>query len=226
MSSTESLRAAVQVIADTAVKNEQYFCELDAVAGDGDFGYSLARGFESVLANWDTLDGASPSSFLRGVATTLATRLGGTSGPIWSTGFLRAGAAVKDHVELDLADVHAMIDAAIAGIQQRGGAAAGDKTLLDALYPLRDELAAASTRPGAPPSEVAVAVAAAARRGAAHTKELQASRGRASYVGERSIGHEDPGAVAIAVMAENIAQLWTPGAATNPSNPHNEEPAR
>ncbi|MGH3641379.1 MAG: dihydroxyacetone kinase subunit DhaL [Mycobacterium sp.] len=209
MSSIELVCAAVQIIADTAVKNEQYFCELDAVAGDGDFGYSLARGFESVLENWDTLDDSSPSTFLRAVATTLATRLGGTSGPIWGTGFMRAGAAVKDRVELDLQDAHAMIDAAIGGIEHRGGATIGDKTLLDALYPLRDELGAAATRSDTP-SDVAASVAAAARRGATRTKELKANRGRASYVGERSIGYEDPGAVAVAVMSENIAQLWRP----------------
>jgi dihydroxyacetone kinase phosphoprotein-dependent L subunit len=225
MSSIESVRSAVRVIADTAVTNEQYFCDLDAVAGDGDFGYSLARGFESVLEKWDTLDDSSASTFLRSVATTLSTRLGGTSGPIWGTGFLRAGGAVKDRVDLDLHDVLAMIDAAIAGIQHRGGASAGDKTLLDALYPLRDEIEAATMRSDTP-SEVAVAVAAAARRGATHTKELQASRGRASYVGERSIGYEDPGAVAVAVMAENIAHLWSSGVATDLSHPLNEEPAR
>jgi phosphoenolpyruvate---glycerone phosphotransferase subunit DhaL len=225
MSSMESLRAAVRVIADTAVSNEQYFCDLDAVAGDGDFGYSLARGFESVLQSWDALDAGSPSSFLRGVATTLANRLGGTSGPIWGTAFMRAGAAVKDRDELDRNDVHAMIEAAIAGIERRGGATAGDKTLLDALYPVRDELASATARSDAP-SDVATAVAVAARRGAEHTKSLKASRGRSSYVGERSIGYEDPGAVAVAVMAENIARAWPSRTDTDPSRPLQEESTR
>lgn len=223
MNATDVVRTAVRVIADTAAQNEQYFCELDAVAGDGDFGYSLARGFEAVVDKWDTLDGSSPSAFLRGVATTLATRLGGTSGPIWSTGFLRAGAAVKDRTELQPGDVLAMVDAAIAGIQQRGGATVGDKTLLDALCPLRDELAAVQAEPA---SQIAAAVAAAARRGATHTKELKANRGRASYVGERSVGYEDPGAVAVAVMAENIARLWAPAATTRPSHPINKESAQ
>ncbi|AQT79841.1 dihydroxyacetone kinase subunit L [Mycolicibacterium litorale] len=223
MNSIDVVRAAVQVIAETALQNEKYFCDLDAVAGDGDFGYSLARGFESVLDKWDTLDGSSPSAFLRGVATTLATRLGGTSGPIWSTGFLRAGAAVKDRAELQSADALAMIDAAIAGIQQRGGAAVGDKTLLDALCPLRDELAAMQAEP---PARIARAAAVAARRGATHTKELKANRGRASYVGERSIGYPDPGAVAVAVMAENIAQLWASAATITPSHPTSKESAQ
>lgn len=225
MSSIESVCAAVRVIADTAVRNEQYFCDLDAVAGDGDFGYSLARGFESVLENWDAIDSSSPSSFLRGVATALANRLGGTSGPIWGTGFMRAGAAVKDRTELGLQDAHAMIDAAIGGIERRGGATLGDKTLLDALYPVRDELASATTRSDAP-SEVAAAVAAAARRGSEHTKELKASRGRASYVGERSIGYEDPGAVAVAVMAENIARAWSSSTDTDPNRSIQEEATR
>ena len=207
MNSVETVSVAVQIVADTALKNETYFSELDAVAGDGDFGYSLARGFESVLENWDTLDNSSPSTFLKGVASILATRLGGTSGPIWGTGFLRAGSAVEGRSELDLGDVLALIDGAITGIQQRGGASIGDKTLLDALGPLRGELEVWSDR-AAPPGEVAKAVAAAARRGAESTKELQARRGRASYVGERSIGHEDPGAVAVAVITENIAQIW------------------
>jgi phosphoenolpyruvate---glycerone phosphotransferase subunit DhaL len=225
MSSIESVRAAVRVIADTAVRNEQYFCDLDAVAGDGDFGFSLARGFESVLENWDAIDATTPSSFLRGVATTLSNRLGGTSGPIWGTAFMRAGAAVKDRSELGRQDAHAMIDAAIAGIERRGGAALGDKTLLDALYPARDVLASAAVRSD-PPSDIAAAVASAARRGAERTKELKASRGRASYVGERSIGYEDPGAVAVAVMAENIARAMSSNTDTDPSRPLQKETNR
>ncbi|WP_020112919.1 dihydroxyacetone kinase subunit DhaL [Rhodococcus sp. 114MFTsu3.1] len=211
MNSLDTITTAVRIIADTALENETYFCELDAVAGDGDFGYSLARGFESVLENWDGLDKSTPSSLLKGVATTLATRLGGTSGPIWGTGFLRAGAAVDGRSELDIRDVLTLVDAAIAGIEKRGGASLGDKTLLDALGPVRAELELRSTG-SADASEVADAVAAAARRGAESTKGLQARRGRASYVGERSVGSEDPGAVAIAVMAENIAQIWQPTA--------------
>lgn len=225
MNSIESVRAAVRVIADTAVGNEQYFCDLDAVTGDGDFGFSLARGFESVLERWDAIDTTTPSSFLRGVATTLSSRLGGTSGPIWGTAFMRAGAAVEECTELGLQDVHTMIDAAIAGIERRGGATLDDKTLLDALYPVRDELASATTRSDAP-SEVAAAVAVAARRGAEHTKELKARRGRASYVGERSIGYEDPGAVAVAVMAENIARAWSSSNDTDPSRLLQEESHR
>ena len=90
MTDVETLRAAVRAIADTAIENEKYFCELDAATGDGDFGYSLARGFEAVLEKWDTLNANDPAAFLREIATTLSGRLGGTSGPIWGTAFFPA----------------------------------------------------------------------------------------------------------------------------------------
>jgi dihydroxyacetone kinase phosphoprotein-dependent L subunit len=197
----------VRTIADTAIENETYFCELDAAFGDGDFGYSLARGFETVLEQWDSLAAADPSTFLRGVATTLMKRLGGTSGPIWGTAFLRAGGAIADDGDIGIEDVVRMLDAAIAGITKRGGASLGDKTLLDALCPLRDEVADWSTR-NATAADVANAAAKAARAGAERTKDIRANRGRASYAGERSIGAPDPGAVAIAVMSEKVAALW------------------
>lgn len=208
MSNMDTLREAVRVMADTAIENEKYFCELDAATGDGDFGYSLARGFESVLDKWETLNATDPAAFLREVATTLTSRLGGTSGPIWGTAFLRAGVSAGTSETIDTTSIVAMLDAAIGGIQKRGGASVGDKTLLDALCPARDELATWQDR-SAEPAQIAVAVAAAARAGAANTKDLIAHRGRASYVGERSLGHEDPGAVAIATMAARIAALWT-----------------
>src|SRR4051812_49110039 len=94
-STADDLEFVVRTIASTAVDNERAFGELDAVAGDGDFGYSLARGFEIVLADWDTLDRGSPSEFLKKVALIISKRVGGTSGPLWGTAFLRAAGAVK-----------------------------------------------------------------------------------------------------------------------------------
>src|ERR1700753_732540 len=98
------LEFVVKTIAQTAVDNEREFGELDAVAGDGDFGYSLARGFEIVLADWDTLDRSSPSDFLKKVALVISKRVGGTSGPLWGTAFLRASTAVKGKDDLGGAD--------------------------------------------------------------------------------------------------------------------------
>ncbi|MCC2309793.1 dihydroxyacetone kinase subunit DhaL [Cellulomonas chengniuliangii] len=197
----------VQIIARTAVDNEVYFGELDSVVGDGDFGYSLARGFEIVLADWDDLDRTDAGTFLQKVAMIITGRIGGTSGPLWGTAFLRAASAIRSQEALDGAAVLAMLDGAVAGIQARGGAALGDKTLLDALVPLREAIAASLTE-GATSQEVVDAAALAARASADATTALQARRGRAAYTGERSIGSPDAGAVAVAVIAEQVAAQW------------------
>jgi phosphoenolpyruvate---glycerone phosphotransferase subunit DhaL len=125
----------VRTIAETAIANEKYFGDLDAVVGDGDFGYSLARGFELVIRDWDSFDRTDAATFLRKVAVVITSRIGGTSGPLWGTAFLRAATAATGKSELDGATVVAMLRAAIEGIQARGNASLGDKTLLDALVP-------------------------------------------------------------------------------------------
>ena len=132
----------VRVIAQTAVDNEKYFCDLDAVVGDGDFGYSLARGFEVVLGDWDSMEYSDPSGLLKKTAIVLTKRIGGTSGPIWGTAFLRAGGALTDVPEPSPEQVIGALRAAIEGIKQRGNTDLGDKTLLDALVPAVDELEA------------------------------------------------------------------------------------
>jgi phosphoenolpyruvate---glycerone phosphotransferase subunit DhaL len=206
---TSDLEFVVRSIARTAVTHEREFCDLDAVVGDGDFGYSLARGFEIVLADWDSLDRSSPSAFLKKVALVISKRVGGTSGPLWGTAFLRAAGAVGDKSAPAGADAVAMLRAAAEGIKTRGNSDLGDKTLLDALIPMTDELDR-RLHDGSlhTPAELAAAVAAEARRAADATTSMQAMRGRPSYTGERSIGSPDAGAVALAVMAERIAEEW------------------
>ncbi|ARC56049.1 PTS-dependent dihydroxyacetone kinase, ADP-binding subunit DhaL [Frondihabitans sp. 762G35] len=201
------LEGVIRLIAQTCVDNEKYFSDLDAVAGDGDFGYSLARGFEVVLAEFDDFDRSDPGTFLQKVAMTMSSRIGGTSGPIWGTAFLRAAGVVKGHEEVAPADVVAMIRAAVEGIKKRGGADVGDKTLLDALVPVADALDA-DVAAGVEPRAMAQHAAEVARESAEATSVLQARRGRASYTGERSIGSPDPGAIAMAVLAERIAEEW------------------
>jgi dihydroxyacetone kinase-like protein len=200
-----TLERVVRSIAQTAVDNEARFSDLDAVVGDGDFGFSLARGFERVLAELDSIDRSSPGVFLKRVAMIITSRSGGTSGPIWGTAFLRAGAALGDRMELGGADAVAALRAAFGGIAQRGGAALGDKTLLDALGPFistfEAELGAGS------PNELLAALekaADAAAQAAEATAALVAKKGRAAYTGERSRGIVDPGAVAVAVIAKNL----------------------
>lgn len=199
------LEFVVRTIAQTAVDNEKEFCELDAVVGDGDFGYSLARGFEIVLADWDTLDRTDAGVFLQKVALVISKRVGGTSGPLWGTAFLRASGAVRGKEDLTGADVVAMLRAAAEGIKKRGNADLGDKTLLDALIPMTDAI---EEQTGGTAAEVAGIAATTARSAADATSRMQAMRGRASYTGERSIGSPDAGAVAIAVMAERVAAEW------------------
>lgn len=203
------LAFVVRSVAQTAVDNEREFGELDAVVGDGDFGYSLARGFEVVLSGWDDFDRSSPAVFLRKIALVISQRVGGTSGPLWGTAALRAAGA--SGAADNGADAVAMLRAAAEGIKARGKAELGDKTLLDALIPMTDaieERLARTDAPAADGAELARVAADTARAAADATTPLQARRGRASYTGERSIGSPDAGAVAVAVMAERIADTW------------------
>jgi dihydroxyacetone kinase/dihydroxyacetone kinase-like protein len=197
----------VRTIAQTAVDNERYFGDLDAVVGDGDFGYSMARGFELVLADWDSFDRTDIGTFLKKVAVVITSRVGGTSGPLWGTALLRAGAVAGDKTELTSDDALAMLRAAIEGIKTRGKSDLGDKTLLDALVPAVDELEKALEE-GDDAGAAIRRAATTAREEAEATKAMLAKRGRASYTGERSIGTLDAGAIAVAVMFEQVADAW------------------
>lgn len=207
MSDTALSRAelVVRTIAQTAVDNEAYFCELDAVVGDGDFGYSLARGFEIVVSDWEAMEYTDISGLLKKTAITLTKRIGGTSGPIWGTAFLRAGGALTDKPQPSGEEVIAAFRAAIEGIKQRGNTDLGDKTLLDALVPAVDVLEA--ELPGGAAQAIEKA-AVQARESAEATKGMLAQRGRASYTGERSRDSVDAGAVGVAVMFEAVSRAW------------------
>jgi phosphoenolpyruvate---glycerone phosphotransferase subunit DhaL len=201
------VEAVVRTIATVAVDNEKYFGDLDAVVGDGDFGYSMARGFELVLQGWDDFDRTDIGTFLKKIAVVITSRIGGTSGPIWGTAFLRAGAAAGTAQVLSPGQVVEMLRAAIAGIKARGKSDIGDKTLLDALEPTVDTIEAAVLEGGTAASALRAA-ATTARERAEATRSMIAKRGRAAYTGERSIGTLDAGAVAVAVMFEALADQW------------------
>ena len=206
-SSLADTEFVVRSIAQTAVDNEREFGDLDAVVGDGDFDYSLARGFEIVLSDWDSFDRTTPGTFLQKVAMVISGRIGGTSGPLWGTAFLRASMAVKGKEQLTGDDVVAMLRAAIEGIKARGSSDVGDKTLLDALVPTSDTLEA-EIAARTDPAGILRKMAAVARERADATTSMIAKRGRASYTGERSIGSPDPGAVAVAVILERLSAEW------------------
>lgn len=197
----------VRTIAQTAVDKEKEFGDLDAVVGDGDLGYSLARGFEKVLADWDSYKRDDVSTFLQQIAVTISSRIGGSSGPLWGTAFLRAAVAAKSFDENTGTAAVAMLRAATDGIKARGNSDLGDKTLLDALVPATDELERLLTT-GADAAECREAFAKTARECAEATSKLEAKRGRASYSGERSIGSPDAGALAVAIIIEHIVAGW------------------
>ena len=199
----------VRTIADTALENEKYFSDLDAVVGDGDFGYSLARGFGKLVEDWDSLEYDDVSGLLKKTAMVLSSRIGGTSGPIWGTAFLRAGTTLKDNPSPSSEDVIAALRASIDGIKQRGNADLGDKTLLDALIPATDRLEQEFAG-GASASDALAAAAVTARESAEATKTMLAKRGRAAYAGERSMDSVDAGAMAIAVLFERVSTAWRP----------------
>lgn len=178
---------------------------LDREIGDGDHGENLDRGYTAVLAKLDDLPAdASPGDALKLVATTLISTVGGASGPLLGTAYLKAAGAVGQEKELDGAALVALLTAARDGVVLRGKAESGDKTMIDAWTPAVDAAAAAAA---AGEDEVAIldAAAAAAEQGAVATEPLVARKGRASYLGERAIGHRDPGAQSSSLLLRAAA---------------------
>jgi len=197
----------VRVIADTVLENEAYFSELDGVVGDGDFGYSIARGFEKVLKEWDNLDHSLPGNFLKKISSTIVSVVGGVSGTVWGTAFLRAGMTLGTKTEISRPDVITMLRSAIEGIKKRGNCDLGDKTYLEAVVPAVDTLEKAFNE-GKDTQTALEETAVVARESAEATRPMIAKRGRAAYTGERSIGTLDAGAVAVAVIFEAVSKAW------------------
>jgi phosphoenolpyruvate---glycerone phosphotransferase subunit DhaL len=209
--SLEEVDLVLLTMAKTIVDNADYFAQLDSIAGDGDFGYSLRNGFEVVLADYESFDRSSVGALLKKIGIVISGKVGGVSGPIWGTAFLRAGTAAADRTELAPEDVIVMLRAAIAGIQQRGGASLGEKTLLDALVPATDSLEASIADPAMTGDHGVAALQRAADvavKTAEDTKGMLAMRGRAAYVGDRSRLSVDAGATAIGVIFQAISAAW------------------
>ena len=184
---------------DIIIENEVPFCELDSAAGDGDFGMSLAKGFKIVKAEWENHSRDDIGAFLKDCGMIITEHCGGASGPIWGSAFRAMGKSAQGKETLNLVDLGDMVQAAIDAVQKRGGAKLGDKTLLDALIPAVESIKAS----GAAGESFAVALpkgAAAAVQGGENTKLIAATKGRASYVGDRSISFPDAGATAIGII--------------------------
>ena len=207
-SSLETTELVIRTMSDVALENRKYFSDLDGVVGDGDFGNSIATGFEAVtVTNWDNLNRSSPGNFLKDVAQKFMSSVGGVSGSIWGTAFLRAGVKAGDKQELTTDDLLEMLWAAIAGMKKRGKSDLGDKTLLDAFIPATEQFENV-VKDGGTTLDALKGAAVVARQKTEEIKPWVAKRGRASYTGERSCDTYDAGSIAIAVMAEKLVEVW------------------
>ena len=191
-------RRWIELAAVDIAEQRDYLVDLDRAIGDGDHGENMDRGFKAALEALGQAQPASVAEVLKTVAKTLMSTVGGAAGPLYGTAFLRASKAAGEG-DLDGAGVAAVIAGALDGIQARGKATTGEKTMVDAWTPAL-EAAGAAAESGSDPAAVLEAAATAAEAGAAATEPLRATKGRASYLGERSIGHLDPGAVSTSLI--------------------------
>jgi dihydroxyacetone kinase len=208
--SIENMRYVVDVMSACIIKNEVPFCELDAHAGDGDFGMSVAKGFKQLKRQWHELvQTEHMDEFLLNSSMIIMEHCGGASGPIWGSAFRAAGKSIQGKTSLSVADFAEMLQAAVKGIQVTGersfgrGAVVGDKTLIDALVPCADSWSANTDKSF---KENFVLGAQAAVQGAENTKTIVARMGRAGTVGDRSLGYPDAGAHGLGVIFSDIAE--------------------
>ncbi|TVZ07409.1 dihydroxyacetone kinase subunit L [Trebonia kvetii] len=197
-------RAWIVSAAAVVEANRDHLTQLDAAIGDADHGTNLARGFTAVLGALDAAGVSAaepmvPGAILTLTGNTLISKVGGASGPLYGTAFRRAGKALGDAADVELPALAAALEAALAGVQQLGAAREGDKTMVDALAPATRAFGKAVAE-GASATDALGALAEAAEAGAQATIPMQALKGRASYLGPRSVGHEDPGAVSTALI--------------------------
>jgi phosphoenolpyruvate---glycerone phosphotransferase subunit DhaL len=196
-----ALRAGAAVVAE----HRDELIQLDREIGDADHGENMDRGFRAVISKVDTAAPETPGAVLKLAATVLISTVGGASGPLYGTAFLRAAAAVGDAGELDGPTVAKALRAGMEGVVGRGRAVVGDKTMVDALSPAV-EAAKTAADSGEGAAKVLAAAAEAAHQGVQATEPLVARKGRASYLGERSAGHIDPGARSTALLLSAFAE--------------------
>ena len=189
MVTTAQVIQILEKMAQVIQENKDYLTELDMPIGDSDHGINLARGFQAVTAKLPTIADKDIGTILKTVGMTLVSTVGGASGPLYGTAFLRAAGKAAGKSSLELNDFLDMMDAAIEGVKMRGKATVGEQTMLDAA-----------------PAQALAAGLAAAQEGMKATIPMVATKGRASYLGERSIGHQDPGATSFTLLLGVIAQ--------------------
>ncbi len=193
--------------ASVIAENRQYLIDLDAAIGDADHGENMNRGFQAVIKKMAELADKDIGTILKTVGMTLLSTVGGAAGPLYGTIFMQMAVKSAGKMSLELPDWYDMLDAALAGVILRGKAALGDKTMVDALTPavvvLKDAIQADKSS-----TEALSLSAAAAEKGMVDTIPLVARKGRASYLGERSAGHQDPGATSLYLLLKTAADTW------------------
>jgi len=209
MITRDRLLKILEAIAEEIKNQKQFLTDLDAAIGDGDHGINMSRGFEAVLAKLPTLADKDIGSILKAIGTTLVSTVGGAAGPLYGTAFMKAGQVMVDKMELDANDLKKVLQSALEGIKMRGKAQKGEKTMIDAIEPALDAYNKALEE-GLSMKKAMNNAVEAAREGVEYTKTIVATKGRANYLGERSIGHQDPGATSsylmLRVVSENIEE--------------------
>ncbi len=200
----------IKACAAVLAENREYLIQLDAAIGDADHGANMDRGFKAVLSKMPELENKDIGTIFKTVGMTLLSTVGGAGGPLYGTFFLQAGMKTSGKMELTLADWAAALEAATNGVIMRGKAELGDKTMVDALTPAVTALKQA-VEENQPLALALQASAEAAKRGMQATTPLVARKGRASYLGERSAGHQDPGATSSYLLLDAASNVWTNG---------------
>ncbi len=196
----------LQRLAVVYAENKEFLTQLDSAIGDADHGINMNRGFKFVVEKLSSMPDADISNLLKTTGMTLMAKVGGASGPLYGTFFMRAAGAISDKEELENGDLVNLLEAGVAGVVKRGRAELGDKTMVDALTPAVEAMKTAAEAD----QVVVVALEAAvdaAEQGMKDTIPMQARKGRASYLGERSIGHQDPGATSSWLMLKTLYEV-------------------
>lgn len=196
--------AVLQAMSRRMATEKDFLTQLDNEIADGDHGINMARGFAAVATKLPELASKDVGTILKTTGMTLVSAVGGSAGPLYGTAFLKSGMAMAGKTDISLDDFLDCLKVAIEGVQQRGRAVRGEKTMLDAMIPALEAMTAARTS-GDDAKAVLSAGIAAAREGVEFTKTIAATKGRASYIGERSIGHQDPGATSFTFLLEAIS---------------------
>lgn len=203
----KKLTAVLMQISHKMTEQKDYLTRLDAAIGDSDHGINMARGFEAVEKKLPSLADKDIGTILKTVGLTLVSTVGGASGPLYGSAFMKAGVAMAGKEDMDLSDFLEAMRTGVEAVQMRGRAGAGEKTMLDSMLPAMDAMEEEASA-NAQIHTVLKAGVIAAWDGVEGTKDMIATKGRASYLGERSVGHQDPGATSFAYMLETIASMF------------------